>query len=102
MADEKDIAIGIMVLAASDPNNRCSFRRAYQRIPATVSLSASNLAPSLTRPAEQMWQQLVRNIKSHDTNPGNFIAEGYLFHIPSVGYELTPKGRRYLKQNGHI
>ena len=47
-----------------------------------------------------MWHQIVRNIKSHDSASGNFIADGRLVHVPRVGYEITKLGRSYLKSKG--
>ena len=93
MAEERDIAIGVMQIAAAH-GGLCTFKRAYQEIPHYVHLSPDNLAPSVTRPGEAMWQQLVRNIKSHDKSPGNYIADGYLEHVPGVGYRLTAAGKK--------
>ncbi len=45
-----------------------------------------------------MWHQLVRNIKSHDKVPGNFINEGYLISIPRVGYRISDSGRAFLEK----
>ncbi len=97
MAQERDIAFGVMRIAALQPSGICTFRRAYQDIPNYVKLSAVNLAKSTTRPGEVMWQQIVRNIKSHDKTSGNFIAGGYLVHVPKRGYQITAAGRNYLK-----
>lgn len=85
-----------MKIAATQANGVCSFKRAYAEIPNYVNLSANNLAPSQTRPGEPMWHQIVRNIKSHDANSGNFIADGYLVHVPRVGYQITQAGRNTL------
>jgi hypothetical protein len=95
MADERDVSIGVLQIAAAN-GGRCTFERAYQDIPNYVRLSPENLAPSLTRPGEPMWYQIVRNIKSHDRSPGNFIADDYLTHMPDVGYDITIDGRRFL------
>lgn len=92
MAEEKDIALGVLRLAAAHPSGLCTFKRAYKEIPMKVSLSSHNMSPSETRPGEPMWHQLVRNIKSHEKSPGNFIFDGYLTHIKGVGYKITPKG----------
>lgn len=100
MATEDNIALGVMKIAAAQVSGTCSFKRAYSEIPAHVTLSAANLAPSTTRPGEPMWQQLVRNIKSHDKNPGNFIERGLLEHIPRVGFRITNKGRKHLNNLG--
>lgn len=100
MAQEKHIAQGVMQIAAAQASGVCSFRRARNEIPNHVKLSAANLAPSQTRPGEPMWHQIVRNIKSHDSASGNFIADGRLVHVPRVGYEITKLGRSYLKSKG--
>lgn len=88
MATENDIAQGIVDIANSN-SGLCTFKRAYKEIPNHVALTAANIAPSLTRHGEPMWHQLVRNIKSHDKVPGNFIHDGHLVHIPRVGYRVT-------------
>jgi hypothetical protein len=94
MATEVDIAWGIMRIAAQQPNGICSFRRARKEIPTHVKLSPANKVPSLKRPGEPMWHQLVRNIKSHDASYKNFIANGLLVHVRRVGYRITNKGRK--------
>ena len=98
MADEREIALGVMKLAAERADGLCTFQQAYQDIPDYVMLSGDNLAQSTTRPNEPMWHQIVRNIKSHDKLPGNFILDGYLVHVPNVGYEITDAGRHYLSR----
>jgi hypothetical protein len=96
MAQESDIALGVMQIAASRPDGLCTYKRAYQQLPSYVQLSSANKAASLTRPGEEMWQQLVRNIKSHDAAYGNYIQQGYLQHVPKVGYRITDAGRKLL------
>lgn len=87
MADESDIAKGVVQIAQAN-KKLCTYKRAYKEIPNHVKLSAANTAPSVTRPGEPMWHQIVRNIKSHDTTPGNFIHDGKLIHVPRVGYRV--------------
>lgn len=87
MADENDIARGVVQIANAN-GGLCTYKRAYREIPNHVHLSAANLAPSVTRPGEPMWHQLVRNIKSHYQVPGNFINDGHLTHVPGVGYRV--------------
>ena len=95
MAQEKDIARGVMRIAAAQDSGICTFKRAYAEIPNHITLSAGNKALSRKRPGEVMWQQIVRNIKSH--NNGEFIGTGLLVHVPRVGYRITNKGRAALK-----
>lgn len=95
MAQEDQIAVGVMKIAAIQDNGICSFKRAYAEIPDHVRLSSGNLAASQTRPGEPMWHQIVRNIKSH--NNEKFIGAGLLQHVPRVGYRITKKGLAALK-----
>jgi len=87
MADENDIARGVVQIANAN-GGRCTYKRAYREIPNYVQLNAANKAPSQTRPGEPMWHQLVRNIKSHDKTPGNFIHDGKLVHLRGVGFRV--------------
>lgn len=95
-ATETDIAIAILKIAQTRPNGVVTFKRAYKEVPNYLNLSTHDTTQSQTRPNEQMWQQLVRNIKSHDDVEGNFINDGLLIHIPSVGYKITDTGNKYL------
>src|SRR5690606_2016386 len=85
-ATESDIALGVMQIAAHQENRICTFKRAYSEIPNYVHLTGSNRAPSITRRGEEMWHQLVRNIKSHSKSDENFISLGLLAHVPRVGF----------------
>lgn len=99
-ATENDIALGVMQIAANQTNRICTFKRAYIDIPAYVHLTATNCAPSVTRHGEVMWQQLVRNIKSHSESVDNFIYRGLLEHVPRVGFRITDVGMVFLKRKG--
>jgi hypothetical protein len=67
-----------------------------REIPNHLALSAADQQISQTRPNEELWEQLIRNIKSHSNQEGNYIYEGYLEHVPRVGYRITPAGRQHL------
>jgi len=97
MATEDKIAFGVLKIAAAHPNGLASHRRIRSELPKVVNLNAADLAPSQTRKGEQMWHQIVRNIKSHDKTPGNYIYEGLLEHVPRVGYRITAAGRLRLQ-----
>lgn len=100
MATEQDIARGVMRIAANQGNGIATFSRCRREIPGLVRLNAANNAPSQTRPGEPMWHQIVRNIKSHDIAGTNYIAQGLLEHVPSVGYRITNDGRAHLRGLG--
>jgi hypothetical protein len=94
---ETEIAIAILKIALTRDNRLVTLKRAYREIPDYVKLSIHDLSQSLTRPNEPMWHQIVRNIKSHSDMEGNFINEGFLEHVPSVGYRMTAAGEQYTK-----
>ena len=97
---EHDISIAVLGIADSRPDGVVTFKRAYSEIPTLINLSAGDLAVSDKRPNEAMWQQLVRNIKSHHTSEENFINLGYLVSVPHVGYRITDAGKAYLQSKG--
>lgn len=90
---EHVISAATLKIAAAHPNGVATFKRLRSDIPKHISLTKSDLAPSSTRGGEPMWHQIVRNIKSHDKVEGNYIAEGWLEHVPRSGYRITPAGR---------
>jgi len=93
-ANEADIAFGVLVIAAFQPNGVASFRRLRREIPIHVRLSSFDVTESVSRPNEENWIQTLRSIRKNGHVPGNFIHEGYLVHIPRVGFRITDSGRR--------
>jgi tyrosyl-tRNA synthetase len=97
---EHDIALAVLRVAFAQPHHVASFQTLYDEIPNQVPLSDVDRRVSLTRPNEELWHQLVRNIQSHHSADGNFIHEGWLEHIKGVGYRATDRGISYLKTKG--
>lgn len=93
---EHEIAKAVIQIAASTKNGIATFKRLYQDIPNHVKLSSDDWAPSVTRNGEPMWHQIVRNIKSHSETEGNAICEGWIEHVPRVGYKITNLGRKHV------
>lgn len=91
---EHDIALAVMRIAKKQSHGIATFKRLYSEIPNEINLNSSDLSPSSTRNGEPMWHQIVRNIKSHDQDVGNAIYEGWLEHVPRVGYRLTKNGTK--------
>jgi hypothetical protein len=90
---ETDIAEATLRIAAEELDGIARFRHLKRKIPQYLPLSIHNKIKSKTRPGEEMWEQQIRNIKSHHASPGNYIADGYLQHVPGVGYRITDRGR---------
>lgn len=91
---ENQVALAVCQIAAGQQSGVATFARLKRDIPNHLRLSADDTATSVTRPNEEMWEQQIRNIKSHSSVPGNYINDGYLEHVPKVGYRVTPSGRR--------
>lgn len=78
---EGEIADVVEAILADRPNGEASIAQLIAEIPNRIRLSAEDLAPSLTRRNEAIWEQQVRNITSHKASPGNAIHDGRLVSI---------------------
>ncbi len=96
---EEEIARLTVEIAAEQFNGVATFSQLRQEIPRRYNLSAADLQQSVTRPNEAMWEQKMRNIQSHHDAEGNFIYEGYLEHVPGVGYRVTDRGKKLIKHH---
>lgn len=97
---ESDLGLAVMQVLTSRPEGNATVRTLISQAPSFVNLTAEDHEPSETRPNEEMWEQRVRNLKSHDKSPGNVIAEGYVKHLGQGKYQLTDAGRLHLKHKG--
>ena len=93
---EPAFGLALMEVLASQPNGEATVKTIVKHIPDCVALSEEDRIPSGTRPNEEMWEQRIRNLKSHDKTPGNVIAEGFVEHIGKGKYRLTEAGRSHL------
>lgn len=91
-ASEADIAFGVLIIASFQPSGIATFRRLRIEIPVHVRLSNFDMAESVVNQNEENWVRMLRRIKANAHLPGNFIHEGYLVHIPRVGFRITPAG----------
>ena len=98
---EHDVAHAACIVLATRPYREGSIKVLVNDIPSQLTLSAADLARSKTRPTEAMWEQQIRNIRSHHKSPGNFIYEGFLESIKG-GLRLTEAGRLRLEHRGLI
>ena len=94
---ETEVAFAVVQIAKASPNGIATFEKCRTEVPTYLSLSPDDEAMSQTRPNEPMWEQQIRNIRSHHDQEGNYICEGYLEHVPGVGYRVTNSGRGKIK-----
>lgn len=91
---ENEVAFAVVQIARGVTTGVATFHMCKTQVPNHLSLSTADRKQSVTRPNEEMWEQQIRNIKSHYKVPGNYICEGYLEHVPRVGYRVTNAGRK--------
>jgi hypothetical protein len=94
---ETDISLAVMRICAASEDGIASFFEIRKALPRFVKLSPQDPRKSESRKGEAMWEQVVRNIVSHRTVPGNIVAEGYVVPLPG-SLKITEKGLSYLSR----
>jgi hypothetical protein len=97
---EPEISVAVLRICADTPDGRATTAWLKKQIPDYINLTAEDRAQSPTRPNEEVWEQIVRNIVSHRKTQGNIIAEGYAEHLPGK-IAITQAGRTHLKHMGY-
>lgn len=62
---ETDMANAVRDILARQPNHTATISELRDLIPQYVHLSRADRAKSPTRPNEEVWEQIVRNLVSH-------------------------------------
>jgi hypothetical protein len=94
LTSEAEISEAVLRILASTVSGEATLGFLKNRIPDEIKLTDDDLVQSETRPNEPIWEQRLRNIKSHYKVEGNYIAEGYLT-APSKGrLRITDAGRQ--------
>jgi hypothetical protein len=89
---EAEIAEVVLDIIYDRNSGQASIKQLIREIPNRMGLTGPDQEPSDTRPNEEIWEQRVRNIRSHQETAGNFIYEGYLDAIAG-GYAITDVGK---------
>lgn len=100
LTSEPEIGLAVMRVLNSKGTKEATVRTLVLEVPNYVNLTAEDRAPSPTRENEEIWEQRVRNLKSHDGTPGNVIAEGFVEHVGRGRYRLTNAGLLHLQHKG--
>jgi hypothetical protein len=99
---EPVLGLAVMQALAAEPNGEASVQTLVKRVPTYVTLTPEDRDRSKTRPNEEVWEQRIRNLKSHDKTPGNVIGEGFVEPVGKGRYRLTEAGRLHLQHKGLI
>jgi|HubBroStandDraft_6_1064221.scaffolds.fasta_scaffold1549248_2 hypothetical protein len=95
---EPVLGLAVMQVLATQPKCEATVRTLIKYVPDYVNLTAEDQQQSESRPPEKTWEQRVRNLKSHDTTPGNVIGEGFVERIVKGRYRLTIAGWSHLRK----
>lgn len=94
---ERGLGLAVLQVLASRPGGEADVRTLLRYIPDYINLTAEDHEPSGSRPGEEMWEQRVRNLKSHDKSAGNVIGAGFVVRVGRGRYRLSDAGRGHLK-----
>ena len=89
---EAEFSEAILQILAKTGSGKAQYSALTAMLPSKIALTAEDRVQSDERPNEELWEQRVRNITSHKTVEGNYIAEGYFTAIPG-GLAITDAGR---------
>jgi hypothetical protein len=95
ITSEAEFSEAVLKILNVIPNGIASYQVLIVEIRKIVNLTTADKAPSMKRPLEQMWEQRVRNIRSHQGAAGNYINSGLLRGVKG-GLEITDAGKKYI------
>ncbi|MGV2977977.1 hypothetical protein AB1P65_21165 [Roseibium alexandrii] len=93
---ENEFAEIVLTILLTAPNGQMLYSELIEEIPNHLVLTSEDQVQSDTRDQEQVWEQRVRNITSHQKASTNYINLGYLEPIES-GLKITALGRQRLQ-----
>lgn len=96
---EAEVGVAVLSILAAQPYGRATVRLLKQELPKHVKLSTEDHTDSLTRTNEEIWEQQVRNLKSHSATPGNIFHDGYVTQYTRGIWEITDAGKRRITRS---
>jgi hypothetical protein len=93
---ESDAAIAVLRILAAQPNGTATVKVLKEGLPKYATITEDDRAQSGTRPNEEIWEQRVRNIRSHHDREGNLFYEEYVDRPTRGVWSLTAVGRYHL------
>jgi hypothetical protein len=94
---ETEVGFSVLQILATSPEGTVSVEKLKRELPKYLMLSEADQTPSDTRANEEIWEQQVRNLKSHDKTSGNVFAEGFVEQVSKGIWRLTDAGRSHLE-----
>ena len=95
---EYEMSLAVLGYLRHQPYGEASQEELRAAIPHYIDLTNGDMEDSPSRPGEQRWEQIMRNIQSHHANPNNFVSLGYLEHVPGGGLRITAEGHEFISK----
>lgn len=96
---EADLLMPTLRLLAARPNGALTTSDLIVELEAVMQPQGED-AEILEGRQDTRFSQIVRNMVSHKTSPGNIIAEGFADHLGArIGLRITTAGRLHLASN---
>lgn len=92
---ESDLLLPTLNVLAAQSDGRLSTARLIDALIEVFDPQGED-AETLEGRQDTKFSQIVRNMVSHRTTPGNIIAEGLVIYSPDGGLEITAAGRSRL------
>ncbi len=93
---ESQLGNAVLTILVGRPGGEATVEVLKAELPKHLTLSADDQTGSVTRTNEEIWEQQVRNLKSHDKSAGNIFREGYVKVIERGVWQITPAGRLHI------
>lgn len=98
---EAEVGIAVLRILANQPKGIANVKTLKIELPKLIKLTAADQEDSLTRSNEELWEQQVRNLRSHKNTEGNIFAEGLVEWVRRGVWRITDSGHLNLKHNGY-
>lgn len=96
---EEEARLLALKIAAASQNLTAAMKDIRAGVERLYPLSPADRQPSPTRPSEQLWQQILRNVVSHRGSNRSIFARGFAEKVGS-GIRITRAGLDHLKRSG--
>src|SRR5437899_256126 len=96
---EPEARLLALQIAARRPGHEATTTQIKDSVPDYREFSSADLAPSRTRRAEKMWQQIMGNVVSHKKSTVSIFNRGFAERTRD-GIRVTEKGIEMLKSKG--
>jgi len=93
---EAEVGHAVLQILAARPNGRATVKVLKNEVLKYLTLSAEDRIDSETRTNEEIWEQQVRNLKSHKKVDGNIFHSGYVVSVGRGVWQITDAGRHLI------